>query len=84
MGTRSSVGEDGRPGTAPLGKHPHLSRAALSVWQTMRGKLDQRDLLEQELQKIWATKSLSLMLIIDGVRGFPGEAFQERCVRCLG
>lgn len=49
----------------------------------MRGKLDQRGLLEQELQKIWATKSLSLMLILDGVWGFPGGTFQECCVSCL-
>lgn len=71
------MGEGGCPGTALLGKHPHLGWAVLSVWQTMRGKLDQRGLLEQELQKIWATKRLSLMLILDGVRGFPGGAFQS-------
>lgn len=51
MGMRSSVGEGGCPGTLLLGKHPHLGHTVLSVWQTMRGKLDQRGLLEQELQK---------------------------------
>lgn len=54
---RGALGEGDHPGTALLGKHPHLSLAVLSIWQTMRGKLDQRGLLEQELQKIWATKS---------------------------
>lgn len=57
MWGRGALGEGDHPGTALLGKHPHLSLAVLSIWQTMRGKLDQRGLLEQELQKIWATKS---------------------------
>lgn len=38
------MGEGGCSGTALLGKHPHLGWAVLSVWQTMRGKLDQRGL----------------------------------------
>lgn len=33
------MGEGGCPGTALLGKHPHLGWAVLSVWQTMQGKL---------------------------------------------
>lgn len=50
----------------------------LSVQQTMRGKLDKRDLLKQKLQKNWAMKNISLMLIICGVLGFPDGVFQER------
>lgn len=52
----------------------------LSVRQTMRGKLDKRDLLKQKLQKNWAMKNISLMLIICGGLGFPDGVFQERRV----
>lgn len=51
----------------------------LSVQQTMPGELDKRDLLEQKLQKVWAMKNISLMLIIYGVLGFPDGVFRERC-----
>lgn len=50
----------------------------LSVEQTMRGRLDKRDLLEQNLQKIWAMRNISLIPIIYGVLGFPDGAFRER------
>lgn len=56
----------------------------LSVQQTMQGKLDKRDLLEQKLQKIWAMKSISLIPIIYSVLGFPDGGFQERYVSWFG
>jgi len=56
----------------------------LSVQQTMQEKLDKCDLLEQKLQKIWAMKNISLILIIYGVLGFPDGVFQEHCVSWHG
>lgn len=47
----------------------------LSAQQTMPGKLDKCDLLEQKLQKVQAMKNISLMLIIYGVLGFPDGVF---------
>lgn len=62
----------------------HQRMLVLSVEQTMQGKLDKRDLLQQELLEVWAMRNINLIPIIYGVLGFPDGVFEEHCVSWLG